>query len=239
MAAINAVLSLRGDQPLVLSREQAYIGVLIDDLVTKGTDNEPYRMFTSRAEYRLLLREDNADLRLTEIGHTIGVVASGSYQRVESKKEAVTDLATFLEHTYALPSAQTNALLESFQSAQLRNQASLAQLLRRPEISMNQLRQLRPDIPNYRADVDAQVEIRIKYQGYVNRQQEIVERFQKMEHARLPENTDYSRISGLSREVCEKLTQIKPHSLGQAARIPGITPAAISLLSFYIKTKTA
>ena len=239
MAAINAVLSLRGDQPLVLSREQAYIGVLIDDLVTKGTDNEPYRMFTSRAEYRLLLREDNADLRLTGIGHTIGVVASGSYQRVESKKEAVTDLATFLEHTYALPSAQTNALLESFQSAQLRNQASLAQLLRRPEISMNQLRQLRPDIPNYRADVDAQVEIRIKYQGYVNRQQEIVERFQKMEHARLPENTDYSRISGLSREVCEKLTQIKPHSLGQAARIPGITPAAISLLSFYIKTKTA
>ena len=239
MAAINAVLSLRGDQPLVLSREQAYIGVLIDDLVTKGTDNEPYRMFTSRAEYRLLLREDNADLWLTEIGHTIGVVASGSYQRVESKKEAVTDLATFLEHTYALPSAQTNALLESFQSAQLRNQASLAQLLRRPEISMNQLRQLRPDIPNYRADVDAQVEIRIKYQGYVNRQQEIVERFQKMEHARLPENTDYSRISGLSREVCEKLTQIKPHSLGQAARIPGITPAAISLLSFYIKTKTA
>jgi tRNA uridine 5-carboxymethylaminomethyl modification enzyme len=239
MAAINAVLSLRGDQPLVLSREQAYIGVLIDDLVTKGTDNEPYRMFTSRAEYRLLLREDNADLRLTEIGHTIGVVASGSYQRVESKKEAVTDLATFLEHTYALPSAQTNALLESFQSAQLRNQASLAQLLRRPEISMNQLRQLRPDIPNYRADVDAQVEIRIKYQGYVSRQQEIVERFQKMEHARLPENTDYSRISGLSREVCEKLTQIKPHSLGQAARIPGITPAAISLLSFYIKTKTA
>ena len=239
MAGINAVLSLRGDRPIVLSREQAYIGVLVDDLVTKGTDNEPYRMFTSRAEYRLLLREDNADLRLTELGHTIGLAANGSYEKVESKKASVTELADFLEQTYALPSAQTNALLASFQSARLRNQASLTQLLRRPEISMNQLRQLRPDIPNYRADVDAQVEIQIKYQGYVHRQQEIVERFRKMEHAQLPENTDYSSISGLSREVCEKLTRIKPRSLGQAARIPGITPAAISLLSFYIKTKTA
>jgi len=239
MAGINAVLSLRGDRPIVLSREQAYIGVLVDDLVTKGTDNEPYRMFTSRAEYRLLLREDNADLRLTELGHTIGLAANGSYEKVESKKESVTDLADFLEQTYVLPSAQTNALLASFQSARLRNQASLTQLLRRPEISMNQLRQLRADIPNYRADVDAQVEIQIKYQGYVHRQQEIVERFRKMEHAQLPENTDYSSISGLSREVCEKLTRIKPRSLGQAARIPGITPAAISLLSFYIKTKTA
>jgi tRNA uridine 5-carboxymethylaminomethyl modification enzyme len=238
MAAINAVLSLRGDQPLVLSREQAYIGVLIDDLVTKGTDNEPYRMFTSRAEYRLLLREDNADIRLTEIGHRIGLAGRGSNERVESKKESVTDLAAFLDQTYALPNAQTNTLLASFQSAQLRNPASLVQLLRRPEISMSQLRQVRPDIPNYRADIDAQVEIQTKYQGYVNRQQEIVERFQKMEHARLPENTDYSCISGLSREVCEKLTRIKPRSLGQAARIPGITAAAISLLSFYIKTKT-
>jgi tRNA uridine 5-carboxymethylaminomethyl modification enzyme len=239
MAAINAVLSLRGDQPLVLSREQAYIGVLIDDLVTKGTDNEPYRMFTSRAEYRLLLREDNADIRLTEIGHRIGLAGRGSNERVESKKKSVTDLAAFLDKTYALPNAQTNTLLASFQSAQLRNPASLVQLLRRPEISMSQLRQVRPDIPNYRADIDAQVEIQTKYQGYVNRQQEIVERFQKMEHARLPENTDYSCISGLSREVCEKLTRIKPRSLGQAARIPGITAAAISLLSFYIKTKTA
>jgi tRNA uridine 5-carboxymethylaminomethyl modification enzyme len=239
MAGINAVLSLRGDRPIVLSREQAYIGVLVDDLVTKGTDNEPYRMFTSRAEYRLLLREDNADLRLTELGHTIGLAANRSYERVESKKESVTDLAAFLDQTYALPNAQTNTLLASFQSAQLRNPTSLTQLLRRPEISVSQLRQLRPDIPNYRADIDAQVEIQTKYQGYVNRQQEIVERFQKMEHARLPENTDYSCISGLSREVCEKLTRIKPRSLGQAARIPGITPAAISLLSFYIKTTTA
>ena len=239
MAAINAVLSLRGEPPLVLSREQAYIGVLIDDLVTKGTDNEPYRMFTSRAEYRLLLREDNADLRLTEIGYKIGLARTKAFEKVDYKNRAVTELALYLEQAQAVPGAEINSALESFQSVPLRNQASLAQILRRPEISLAQLRTLRSDIPNHRADIDAQVEIHIKYQGYVTRQQEIVDRFQKMEHARLPEGTDYSLISGLSREVCEKLTRIRPRSLGQAARIPGITPAAISLLSFYIKTKSA
>ena len=239
MAAINAVLSLRGDQPLVLSREQAYIGVLIDDLVTKGTDNEPYRMFTSRAEYRLLLREDNADLRLTEVGHKIGLARAEAFERVHFKQTAVAELISYLDRTQVVPSAAINSALESFQSAPLRNQSALAQVLRRPEISLAQLRILRPDIPSHRPNVDAQVEIQVKYQGYVIRQQEIVERFQKMEHARLPESTDFSRISGLSREVCEKLTRIKPRSLGQAARIPGITPAAISLLSFYIKTKSA
>jgi tRNA uridine 5-carboxymethylaminomethyl modification enzyme len=239
MAAINAVLSLRGEQPVVLSREQAYIGVLIDDLVTKGTDNEPYRMFTSRAEYRLLLREDNADLRLTEIGFRIGLARAEDFDRVHSKQSAVTELVSYLDRTQVVPSAEINSVLESFQSAPLRNQSTLAQVLRRPEISLAQLRILRPHIPSHRPDVDAQVEIQVKYQGYVTRQQEIVERFKKMEYARLPESTDYSRISGLSREVCEKLTRIKPRSLGQAARIPGITPAAISLLSFYLKTKSA
>ena len=239
MAGINAVLSVRGDEPIVLSREQAYIGVLVDDLVTKGTDNEPYRMFTSRAEYRLLLREDNADLRLTELGYRIGLAGAAAHTRVDGKKQAVADLLAFLDRTNVVPSAEANSMLESFQSAPLRNQATLAQILRRPELSLAQLRMLRPDIPSYRSDVDAQVEIHIKYQGYVDRQQEIVDRFKKMEHARLPENTDYSRINGLSREVCEKLTRIRPRSLGQAARIPGITPAAISLLSFFIKTKSA
>ena len=239
MAAINAVLSLRGDQPVVLSREQAYIGVLIDDLVTKGTDNEPYRMFTSRAEYRLLLREDNADLRLTELGYKIGLARAEDSARVSAKQIAVAELVSYLDQTQVTPGSEINSALESFQSAPLRNQSTLAQVLRRPEISLSQLRILRPDIPSHRPDVDSQVEIQVKYQGYVTRQQEIVERFQKMEHARLPESTDYSRISGLSREVCEKLTRIKPRSLGQAARIPGITPAAISLLSFYIKTKSA
>ena len=239
MAGINAVLSLRGAEPLILSREQAYIGVLIDDLVTKGTDNEPYRMFTSRAEYRLLLREDNADLRLTAIGHKIHLARNQAFERVDYKNRAVTELVSYLEQTHAVPHAEINSALESFQSVPLRNQTSLAQILRRPEISLAQLRTLRTDIPNHRADIDAQVEIHIKYQGYVARQQEIVDRFQKMEHARLPETTDYAQISGLSREVCEKLSRIKPRSLGQAARIPGITPAAISLLSFYIKTKSA
>jgi tRNA uridine 5-carboxymethylaminomethyl modification enzyme len=235
MAAINTVLSLRGEPPLVLSREQAYIGVLIDDLVTKGTDNEPYRMFTSRAEYRLLLREDNADLRLTEIGHKNGLARAEAFERVHFKQSAVAELISYLDRTQMVPSTAINSALETFQSAPLRNQSALAQVLRRPEISLAQLRILRPDIPSHRPDVDAQVEIQVKYQGYVTRQQEIVERFQKMEHARLPESTDFSSISGLSREVCEKLTRIKPRSLGQAARIPGITPAAISLLSFYIK----
>jgi tRNA uridine 5-carboxymethylaminomethyl modification enzyme len=238
LAGINAVLSLRGDPPLILTREQAYLGVLIDDLVTKGTDGEPYRMFTSRAEYRLLLREDNADLRLTEIGHRLGLASAEANKRVNAKTLAVTSLVKFLEETHVVPAAEINSALERFPTAPLRQQASLAQVLRRPEVSMAHLRALCPRIPYHRSDVDAQVEIQVKYQGYVDRQQEIVGRFQKMEHARLSEDTDYSSIRGLSREVCEKLTRIRPRSLGQAARIPGITPAAISLLSFYLKTKT-
>ena len=239
MAGINAVLSLRGDEPLVFSRDQAYIGVLIDDLVTKGTDNEPYRMFTSRAEYRLLLREDNADLRLTEIGHRIGLASTAAYQRVDGKKQAITELIAYLENKSATPSAEINSNLQSAGFSPLRNQATLAQILRRPEMGFDQLRRLRPDIPNFKLDVDAQVEIQIKYQGYVNRQLEIVERFQRMEHVRLPNDIDYSLINGLSREVCEKLSRVRPRSLGQASRIAGVTPAAIALLSFYIKRKSA
>jgi tRNA uridine 5-carboxymethylaminomethyl modification enzyme len=239
MAGINAVLSLRSAGPLVFSRDQAYIGVLIDDLVTKGTDNEPYRMFTSRAEYRLLLREDNADLRLTEIGHRIGLASPVAYQRVEGKKQAIAELTAYLETQPVNPNAEINSQLELAGSSPLRNQAALAQILRRPEMTMEQLRIVRPDIPRHALDVDAQVEIQIKYEGYVNRQLEIVERFQRMEHVRLPDDIDYSLISGLSREVCEKLSRIRPRSLGQASRISGITPAAISLLSYYIKKKSA
>ena len=239
MAGINAVLSLRGENPLVFSRDQAYIGVLIDDLVTKGTDNEPYRMFTSRAEYRLLLREDNADLRLTEIGHKVGLAGLAAFQKADSKVVAVNSLVNYLENQQVTPSLSVNSVLNAFESTPLRNNATLAQILRRPEISLAQVRVLWPEIPSCSYDVDAQAEIQLKYQGYVDRQLEIVERFQRMEHARLPDDIDYSRISGLSREVSEKLTKIRPSSLGQAARIPGITPAAISLLSFYIKKKSA
>ena len=239
MAGINAVLSIRGDKPLVLSREQAYIGVLIDDLVTKGTDNEPYRMFTSRAEYRLLLREDNADLRLTEIGHDIGLASDSLYQGVNDKRQAVGDLVSYLEQKLRVPDIETNSILKSFASVPLRNQATLAQILRRPEISLAQIRMLHPDVPRYSQDVDAQAEIQLKYEGYVSRQLDIVERFKKMENAQLPVHIDYSKISGLSREVCEKLSRVRPQSIGQASRIPGITPAAISLLSFYVKKRSA
>jgi tRNA uridine 5-carboxymethylaminomethyl modification enzyme len=239
MAGINAALSLRGSQPLIFSREQAYIGVLIDDLVTKGTDNEPYRMFTSRAEYRLLLREDNADLRLTEIGQRIGLATESALKRTNGKKRAVAQLTDYLDTHQLAATEEVNALLRRFESAPLRSSCSLAQILRRPEISMDQLRDISPDIPNHRPNVDAQTEIQLKYQGYVDRQSAIVERFRRMEQATIPANLDYAKISGLSREVCEKLVRIKPQSLGQAARIPGITPAAISLLSFYIKKKSA
>jgi tRNA uridine 5-carboxymethylaminomethyl modification enzyme len=239
IAGINAALSVRGAEPLVLSREQAYIGVLIDDLVTKGTDGEPYRMFTSRAEYRLLLREDNADLRLTEIGHQIGLASDSRRERVQSKRQSVRALVEYLENHGRAPDQPTNTRLESFGTAPLRNQITLAQLLRRPELTMNHVRVLDPDVPNCSPDVDAQAEIQLKYEGYVNRQTEIVERFKKMENVRLPANIDYSSISGLSREVCEKLSRIRPQSIGQASRIPGITPAAITLLSFYVKKKSA
>ena len=235
VAGINAVLSLRGNEPVVFSRDQAYIGVLIDDLVTKGTDSEPYRMFTSRAEYRLLLREDNADLRLTEIGRQIGLASESAYQRVCNKKQAVGDLILALESNQLMPNQDINAKLESFESTPLRNSSTLAQLLRRPEISLPQLHSICLDLPSFAPDIEAQAEVQIKYAGYVNRQLEMVERFEKMEHVRLPDDIDYSKISGLSREVCEKLTRIKPRSLGQASRISGITPAAVTLLSFYIK----
>jgi len=239
MAGINAALSLRGDDPLVFSRDQAYIGVLIDDLVTKGTDSEPYRMFTSRAEYRLLLREDNADLRLTEIGHKIGLAGNNANGRLLEKKESIASLIGYLESHQISPSPEVDAKLQSFGSSSLQNSTSLSQLLRRPELSIDKLRVLSPSIPTLSADIDAQVEIQIKYEGYVNRQLVGVKQFQKMEHLLLPEDIDYAQIIGLSREVREKLIRIKPRSLGQASRISGITPAALTLVSFYLKKRNS
>jgi tRNA uridine 5-carboxymethylaminomethyl modification enzyme len=228
IAGINAVLSLRDEEPLMFSRDQAYIGVLIDDLVTKGTDSEPYRMFTSRAEYRLLLREDNADLRLTEIGHKIGLASDEANSKLIAKKRSVESLISHLDLNQITSTFHTNSLLESFNSAPLNGSVILSQLLRRPEINMECLRQLDPDIPVVPPDVENQAEVHIKYAGYINRQLEAV---------RLPEEIDYSQISGISREVCEKLTRIRPRSLGQASRISGITPAALTLLSFYVKKR--
>jgi tRNA uridine 5-carboxymethylaminomethyl modification enzyme len=237
MAGINAVLSLRARDSLVLSRNQAYIGVMVDDLVTKGTDAEPYRMFTSRAEYRLLLREDNADLRLTEIGRDIGLATAAAHRKLVAKKHSIHELMQFLETRLIPPTETVNATLTSLGSAPLRESTSLARLIRRPEISLEHLRALVPDLALYAPDVAVQAETHIKYEGYVNRQIDTAARFQKLENLKLPDSLDYAMIGGLSKEVREKLSKIRPQSLGQASRIPGITPAAISLLSIYLKKR--
>ncbi len=234
MAAINAVLSIRGEEPLVLSRDQAYIGVLIDDLVTKGTDGEPYRMFTSRAEYRLLLREDNADLRLADLGHRIGLATPEAHARTSGKRERINELTERLETTRIKPSQSVQARLDALKTAPIRNISSLAQLLRRPEVTFGDLAVFRPDLAEVPQDVALQAEVSIKYSGYVDRQAQGVKRFQKMENVSLPEDLDYGRIEGLSRETREKLIRVRPCSLGQASRISGVTPAAISALSLYI-----
>jgi tRNA uridine 5-carboxymethylaminomethyl modification enzyme len=235
MAAINAVLSLRGEEPLVLKRDQAYIGVLIDDLVTKGTDGEPYRMFTSRAEYRLLLREDNADLRLSELGYRLGLAREADYQTAEEKKRSVDNLVEQLHNESINPTNEINRRLESLKSAPLRNHCSLAQLLRRPEMTFDNLKFFSPELARIPVSIALQAEVETKYSGYIQRQLEAVARFRKMEDARLPEDLDYASVQGLSREVREKLVHVRPRSLGQAYRISGVTPAAISILSIHLK----
>lgn len=237
MAGINAVLSIRGNHPIILSRNEAYIGVLIDDLVTKGTEGEPYRMFTSRAEYRLLLREDNADLRLTELGYKIGLATQESYDRMDKKKKESSTLVKSLAESLINPTEGANQRLESWNSAPLRGQTSLAQLLRRPEISFAHLAELSSDLADVPCPVASQAEIEIKYAGYIKRQLEAVSRFKNLETARLPGDIDYSVVTGLSSEAREKLARIRPRSLGQALRIAGMTPSAISLLSIHLKKR--
>jgi tRNA uridine 5-carboxymethylaminomethyl modification enzyme len=236
IAGINAALSLRGDAPLVLGRDQAYIGVLIDDLVTKGVGGEPYRMFTSRAEHRLVLREDNADLRLSEIGHRIGAVDAAAIERVRQKGLRTRDIVELLNQSTLVPSAETNRELEASGSTPLKLASTLAQLLRRPELSLEQVWALGHVPQGFPPpDVAAQVEISLKYEGYVRRQGEAIDRSRRMEQARIPDGLDYASIPGLSREVREKLTAIRPLSLGQASRIAGMTPAALSLLSIHLR----
>jgi tRNA uridine 5-carboxymethylaminomethyl modification enzyme len=237
MAGINAVLSIRGAPPLILSRNEAYIGVLIDDLVTKGTEGEPYRMFTSRAEYRLLLREDNADLRLTELGYKIGLATQESYDRMDKKKKQTSTLVKSLAESLINPTEGANQRLESWNSTPLRSQTSLAQLLRRPEISFAHLAELSSNLADVPCPVASQAEIEIKYAGYIKRQLEAVSRFKNLETVRLPGDIDYSVVTGLSHEAREKLTRIRPRSLGQALRIAGMTPSAISLLSIHLKKR--
>ena len=236
VAGINAALSLRGEPPLVFRREQAYIGVLIDDLVTRGVGGEPYRMFTSRAEYRLLLREDNADLRLRAIGYRIGAVGTDDFAQTERKERLISATVARLQDATISPSTEANQLLAARGSTPLKLSSSLAQLLRRPELDFSTIWRLgqfdhEPPPP----DVRAQVEVTVKYEGYLKRQEDGVRRFAKMEQTPIPESLNYEAIPGLSREVSEKLAAVRPRSLGQASRIPGITPAALSLLSVHLR----
>lgn len=235
MAAINAMLSLQGNEPLIFTRDRAYIGVLLDDLVTKGVGGEPYRMFTSRAEYRLLLREDNADLRLREFGYRIGLVQENDYRRTSEKKAAIAAEIERQEATILTPSEKTNDAVVAFGSTPLKAPVSLAQFLRRPEVSFAMAYTLSPAAASVSRDIAAEVEISIKYAGYVRRQEEGVKRLRHLEEARIPQNLDYAAVNGLSREVREKLIALRPLSLGQAARIPGITPVALALLAVHLK----
>ncbi len=235
IAGINAALRVQGRPPFTLRRDQAYIGVLVDDLVTKGVGGEPYRMFTSRAEYRLLLREDNADLRLTPIARQIGAVSEAAWERTNEKQRQVEAEKARLESTVLFPTPETNAQLRQLGTAEIVNPTSLAQLLRRPEVDYAKITLVAPPPQALPAHVVAQVEVDMKYAGYVKRQLEAVERLRRMEDTPIPPDFDYTRLSGLSREAQEKLSRIRPRSLGQAARVPGLTPAALSLLSVYLK----
>ena len=234
IAGANAVLRVKDKEPFILNRSEAYIGVLIDDLVTKGTE-EPYRMFTSRAEYRLLLREDNADLRLMEKGYQIGLIKDDIYKRLEKKKEVIGDGLKRLKATTIYPRKEVNDKLVGLRSSPLRNVSTLEDLLKRPEISYQDLYlfdSLPSDLPD---EIVRQLEIHVKYQGYIDRQQQQVEQCKKMEGIVIPPDLDYREIPGLSREVREKLVKIRPYTLGQTSRISGITPAAISILTIYLK----
>ncbi len=243
MAGINASLSTMDKDPVILDRSQAYIGVLIDDLVTCGT-KEPYRLFTSRAEYRLLLREDNADSRLCEIGHTVGLLNKERYDTF-TKKQAIIDAGVaLLESTHVRPTADINEILRAEGSVDLRQKSSLADILRRPELQISQLTSLRLEKRDEnslrelcRSPFRQEVQLRIKFHGYIARQHEQVERFKKLEAVNLPEDLNFSEMSGFSREVIEKLTAVRPRSLGQASRISGITPAAISILQVHLRKK--
>jgi tRNA uridine 5-carboxymethylaminomethyl modification enzyme len=225
---------VRGQAPLILDRSRAYIGVLIDDLVTRGT-REPYRLFTSRAEYRLLLREDNADLRLTEIGRDLGLVGEEAYRRFTAKKAAIEAGVAWLEETPLRPTAEVNARLAGLGSSPLGKQVSLAELLRRPELDLAAVARAAGVELQVAPEWLAEVQLQVKYAGYIQRQQEQVERFRKFESYRLPVELDYAALPGLSNEVVEKLSRIRPLNLGQASRISGITPAAIAILQVHLR----
>ncbi|WFR63708.1 tRNA uridine-5-carboxymethylaminomethyl(34) synthesis enzyme MnmG [Paenibacillus amylolyticus] len=233
MAGINAARKVQGKEPIVLDRSQGYIGVLIDDLVTKGT-NEPYRLLTSRAEYRLLLRHDNADMRLTEIGHDIGLIPDDRYAKFLDKKAKVEQEVARLKVAKARP-VEVNAKLEEYGSTPIQDGSTLLTLLRRPELGYELIEQISPSEVELTADMKEQVEIQIKYAGYIEKQLIHVERLQKMEKKKIPDTIVYDEIHGLAMEAKQKLATIRPISIGQASRIAGVTPADISILLVYLE----
>ena len=234
VAGINAALAVKGEEKMVLPRSSSYIGMLIDDLVTKGT-REPYRVMTSRSEYRLLLRQDNADLRLTDIGHRVGLIDAERYLKFEEKRRLINEEIKRIEKTVIPPSDKVNALLESLGSTKLKTGIKLAELLRRPEITYAAIEEIDAERPPLPRGVKTTAEISIKYEGYIKRELTEVEKQKRLEDKALPTNIDYSKILGLRLEAAEKLSKIRPMNIGQASRISGVSPADISVLLIYLQ----
>ena len=235
IAGINASLEIKGKSPVILDRSQAYIGVLIDDIVTKGT-NEPYRMMTSRAEYRLLLRQDNADLRLTKLGHDIGLISDERYNKFLNKKENIEKEIKRLESTIIKPTEKVNKFLENEGTSKLTTGIRLSDLLRRPELNYNSLKEIDENRPKLTKQEAEEVGIQVKYAGYIKLEEEQVNKFKKLEEKKLSESINYEEIKGLRLEARQKLNKIKPTSVGQASRISGVSPADISVLLIYLET---
>ena len=236
IAGINASQKIKGKEPLILDRTEAYIGVLIDDIVTKGT-NEPYRMMTSRAEYRLLLRQDNADLRLTETGHDVGLISDERYAKFLNKKKKIEEEKKRLEETIVRPTEEVNEFLKSCGTAELTTGSRLSELLKRTEITYDLLGKIDKERPDLGEQVKEEVEIQVKYEGYIKLQEAQVEKFKKMERKLIPEDLNYDDVKGICLEARQKLNKHKPHSIGQASRISGVSPADISVLLVYLQTK--
>ena len=234
IAGINATQKIKGKEPIILDRSQGYIGVLIDDIVTKGT-NEPYRMMTSRAEYRLLLRQDNADLRLTKIGYDIGLISDERYEKFLKKQENIKKEVERLKNEVVKPTEKVNKLLQSCNTSILTNGTKMSELLKRPELTYSKLAEIDENRPNLTYQEQQEVEIQIKYEGYIKLQEEQVEKFKKLETKLLPENMDYDNIKGICLEARQKLNKYRPRSIGQASRISGISPADISVLLVYLQ----
>lgn len=233
IAGINAARKFLGKEPVVLDRSQAYIGVLIDDLVTKGT-NEPYRMMTSRAEYRLLLRQDNADMRLTGIGHEIGLIDDESYEKLLEKERLIEEEVDRMKKTTVGARAEVQELLAKYESTPLQSGTTLAELLKRPELSYEIIKDIDKDRKELPEDVKEQVNIELKYEGYIKRQLRQVEQYKKLENKKIPEDIDYDDVYSLRKEAVQKLKELRPASVGQASRISGVSPADISVLLIYL-----